>query len=494
MRFTFTFLFAIALFSAVAQQTTKTTLYFEFNSDKLVATSQEQLDELLNSFGEQQPSKITVKGFTDKSGSNEYNQTLSSQRAMIIAESLQAKLPNIKIATEYLGSSSLLTDNDDQQSINRRVEIFSEYSVPRQTIVEVQPFMEDVLPQLFTVNLDDTVTIRGAKGTYIKISPGSIQDKNGTLAKGEASLIIKEYYDPSDILLSGLHSSSKERLLQTGGMFHLAIVQKGDTMSKETKKSILIRMPQYNSQLNNMNVFAMDNKEDSTQWKDTEIEFTQLPSYWIRPYDLALRDNAHESDQFYSNIRTGYNFTEQYYVARPTFHFLWKLRWQRPIAKRVEITTSKTHDDTIKIHTKIKYRRYGFSLIGKRTLDTSYTICFQKAEYEAPYSNINWINCDRFYDYKKKVEFTAATPGFSGLTVMAYFKKINSFLQADHTSRDYIVKNVPAGTDVILVAVGKKGNDFFFGTLPTNTSLNGPQNIAVAKISESDFRQRMKNL
>lgn len=100
---------------------------FGFNSDKLTPDGKAQLDDLANQAKGMDRFVIEVQGFTDKSGSTAYNETLSEARAQAVARYLsnQYQIPIRSIS--MLGSGYALPVADDKtrdgRKMNRRVEV-----------------------------------------------------------------------------------------------------------------------------------------------------------------------------------------------------------------------------------------------------------------------------------------------------------------------------------------------------------------------------------
>ena len=100
---------------------------FAFNSDKLTSEGQAQLEEVAHQAKGIDRFMIEVQGFTDKSGSTTYNETLSEARAHAVARYFtnlyQIPIRNISM----LGSGYALPVADDKtrdgRKMNRRVEV-----------------------------------------------------------------------------------------------------------------------------------------------------------------------------------------------------------------------------------------------------------------------------------------------------------------------------------------------------------------------------------
>jgi len=98
---------------------------FNTNKSTLTSNAKTNLDKLVTVFNEYPDTNIQIYGYTDSSGSDEYNQTLSEQRAASVRSYLTGKgLANSRFATTGLGEADPIASNEtaDGKSQNRRVE------------------------------------------------------------------------------------------------------------------------------------------------------------------------------------------------------------------------------------------------------------------------------------------------------------------------------------------------------------------------------------
>lgn len=107
---------------------------FAINSAALNDDSQSLMSDLFSDLSEYKGiTSISVTGHTDSLGSEEYNQTLSEQRAATVAAEIAAQYPNARIDVRGLGESSPVADNStaEGRQQNRRVDV--EISATRMT-------------------------------------------------------------------------------------------------------------------------------------------------------------------------------------------------------------------------------------------------------------------------------------------------------------------------------------------------------------------------
>ncbi|HWZ97984.1 MAG TPA: OmpA family protein [Candidatus Dormibacteraeota bacterium] len=104
------------------------TVLFKFNSAKLTDDGKQQLDQLVS--GPASSAKryfVAIQGFTDKTGSADYNLDLSRRRAQAVQTYLvaQRNVPVYRIQIVGLGKDKPINDQKtrDDRSKNRRVEV-----------------------------------------------------------------------------------------------------------------------------------------------------------------------------------------------------------------------------------------------------------------------------------------------------------------------------------------------------------------------------------
>ena len=503
MKTLYTFLLVgFTSFSAIAQHSIQKILYHQFGKPDLIETSQNEVEQLIQELKEVKVETVKIKSHTDKVGTEPYNQKLSQQRNFLVLQILQGQLPkDVSFDVSYFGEDSLLTSDDWSQPKNRRTEIYVWYGKKDESkqmeITQLSPYIEDVKEQRFEINLDDTVSITANEGTFMKFPPGSFQNKRKEAAKGKAVLLIKEYYMPGDILLSGMHSVSDKGLLQTGGMFKVFIVQDNDTMVAETQKPVQIKMPDINNISANMNVFTT-NHSDTSLWNDTRQGFRRIISSWSWPLPSGkLQDLDIDEELPFYKWEIGRKWSEEYCSGNPIIYWGSMNKFVqtnniKPLAKTVSYTITKTDSITLKVDMHETFRRRAYKKYLTKEFDTTFLVKYSSAVYETIITDLNYINCDRFLKFPKVTDFYVKTPDFVGAQLLVYFKNLNAFMPAEYENDKYKVLKVPPGEDVYLIAVGKRGDEFYFGKQPFTISQNGVANVSMKKIKYEDMKKMFK--
>jgi outer membrane protein OmpA-like peptidoglycan-associated protein len=109
------------------KQVAETSVNFKFDSDKLTPDAKQELDQMVANQPNHKRYFIAVEGFTDQTGSEDYNAALSRRRADAVVEYLVARhdIPIYRIHMVGLGKQKPLEEAKTRaaQAKNRRVEI-----------------------------------------------------------------------------------------------------------------------------------------------------------------------------------------------------------------------------------------------------------------------------------------------------------------------------------------------------------------------------------
>ena len=101
-------------------------IFFDFDSDSLKSTSYAELDLLTELLQENPDLKISINGHTDSIGSEQYNNTLSEDRARAVRNYLiKRDIDPSRLLTKGYGASQPIETNEtpEGRAINRRTEI-----------------------------------------------------------------------------------------------------------------------------------------------------------------------------------------------------------------------------------------------------------------------------------------------------------------------------------------------------------------------------------
>ena len=105
-------------------------IFFENNSDKLKTASLYQLDELVTLLKKYETAKLTIEGYTDDKGSDEFNMALSQKRTESVKMYLIEKgIADSRLTGTGMGEANPVADNKTNagRAKNRRVELKTSY-------------------------------------------------------------------------------------------------------------------------------------------------------------------------------------------------------------------------------------------------------------------------------------------------------------------------------------------------------------------------------
>ena len=101
-------------------------VYFDTNKYNINSTSQETLNKLIGVFKEYTDTNILIVGHTDSVGADDYNKTLSKNRAYAVTNYLKQKgISQLRLTTNWFGETQPINDNAtaEGRAKNRRVNI-----------------------------------------------------------------------------------------------------------------------------------------------------------------------------------------------------------------------------------------------------------------------------------------------------------------------------------------------------------------------------------
>ncbi len=100
-------------------------IFFEFDSAELSADASQSVQSVVSNINECGWNSLTVVGHTDQSGTNQYNQVLSEERAEAVTNALRSRGATLPINTRAEGESNprVVLPDGTRSPQNRRVEI-----------------------------------------------------------------------------------------------------------------------------------------------------------------------------------------------------------------------------------------------------------------------------------------------------------------------------------------------------------------------------------
>jgi TonB family protein len=178
----------------------------------------------------------------------------------------------------------------------------------------------DKTPQLFFIQANRDTTIICKEGTSIKIKANTlISERTGNEISGKVQLAVKEYYKLSDIILSNLTTTSGNKILETGGMLHLAATADSENCMIKQGCNIEIGFP-YSDKKEDMKLFNGTWTNDKIDWEltntaqDTIRVFEKVPEEALEPAWIIVEEPA--------EYPGGYEMSRKYIEENAQYPFL----------------------------------------------------------------------------------------------------------------------------------------------------------------------------
>ena len=224
--------------------------------------------------------ELVLKSHTDKDASAAYNKELSNKRASSVIDFLQVNGVNAQRISYYCyGENKPILSNatESGKAQNRRVEImlnFYSYS----ELGEFLKLIGGETKQHFSLKPNEDNTIIAKNGLKVILPKGALETLDGKpISAGEVNMEIEEFFTPNDAATQQLSTMANGKLLESGGMFSVKVLQKGKELHLKDGVPLQVDMPSKNLQ-NNMQVFVpVVTIQGITEWKPTAQPFEVKP-------------------------------------------------------------------------------------------------------------------------------------------------------------------------------------------------------------------------
>lgn len=407
----------------------------------------------------------------------------------------------------------------------------------------------------FTISANSDTTVFGKQGTRLFIEKGTFQFADGTPVTDSIKISLKEFYKKSDILLADLSTESDGKLLETGGMLNISATSNGKEIEIKQDKRIVVHFPKSRDSYKQMNLFFADaNSNDSTvaNWEiDTvslvkpTIQILSWGYYWYNHNDstpvdskpknfvdtgyywnpLELYVNKFEFSK--STIEEINNYTSDYYVGvefdintsgkilNPIVKSKLSKNAQKELLNFVnglpELTPSKDKNGNIVTRRAILGLSKGQIIPLYKSREEYLSSFDQKySRFEKqPIKNVNdaeleyyifsvaklgWINCDRFLESEKTIDYYLQIPVDKDIKVKMVFKDIDGVLMASSTDGKFIFSKVPMGRQVTIVAIKNTNGQFQTAFQEVTISDKPLETLALKETTLTELKQQLEKL
>jgi hypothetical protein len=159
----------------------------------------------------------------------------------------------------------------------------------------------------FVISADKDTVLFGPEGTRIFLKKNTFENNAGQTITDSISIQLQEFYDKSAMSLANLSTQSDDKLLETGGMIHLAANYIGEELKIRSDKRIVVHFPKSIDDNREMNLFYAEPSSVDSSVRSWEIDTTDLVKQTLK---LGGYGWWYPSP----NDSTGYDFTPKNYV------------------------------------------------------------------------------------------------------------------------------------------------------------------------------------
>ncbi len=240
------FIFLFISSNLLGQNNLNTVVYFDKNSSTLNVDSKNKLSEWVATYRKISKFTIHLQGHTDIDGRERSNLLLSKKRVEQVSAFL--KKEGIDAVIDYAGEQKPLNLNTDEKEkeLNRRVEIKvidDKINAFFQNL-DLNKVDEASKIQIFKGNAQDTLKIKGWKGTRILFFPNTLINSKKEKVFGEISIELREFYSKSSMIWNRLSTITVDsQLLVSNGMIELYAYQNNEKLTLSDNSKVLIDFP-----------------------------------------------------------------------------------------------------------------------------------------------------------------------------------------------------------------------------------------------------------
>lgn len=380
----------------------------------------------------------------------------------------------------------------------------------------------------------DTVLI-GIEGTTLKINANSfVTESTNQPVSGPIQIKLKEYYSIADMLLANLSTKAGKEMLETGGMVYLEAFSDNERLKLKTANSIEIGFP-YKEKKEGMQLFNGKREKNIIEWTPAD---TSLNSIFISVDEMPIFPGGEVEMHKYLSDKLDYpskairkgdqGFVVLSFVVQKDGN-LTDLTVLKSVSKELDDEALRVvkqmpkwapaKKDNEKVATRfvlpVRFHIDGAEdrlkmllTNGNKINDKEFAEKFEKlyqdslqtanlnsmSLYLLSTSNLGWINCDRFYDKKPKINFAIQSNSANQQDVKIIFHKIKSILPGVALNGNFIFQNVPQNEKITILALKTENNKHYLAVRETNTSDVLQTELIYSEITMERLKEEMQKL
>ena len=409
----------------------------------------------------------------------------------------------------------------------------------------------------YVISSASDTTLFGGQGTRLFIEKGTFEFLDGSPVLDSIEVDLMEFYKKSDFVLGGLSTQSNARLLESGGMLNIKAKSKGKSIKIKRDKRIVLHFPKTKDSTKSMNLFFGDKltpDSSATNWQidtvslvkstlvfswwghtisnpDDTVTFSYIPKDHLVTKNYANPVDAHVNSYVFSistikevgvsgvglefkidkngKLRNvclkGNWFAKREIVSegakKEILSFMSDLPEFAPGRDKkgntVEITgVAKVSEELIPLYKSAdaylksfdkKYSRFEKQPI--KNMDDA-----ELRYYIFSIAKLGWINCDRFLESERKVDFIVQTAENKDIEIKMVFNDLNGVLVGRREDNKCIFSNVPIGRQVTIIAIANVKGQLWTAFKELTISDKTLEDFHFKKASLSELRQQLEML
>ncbi len=302
-------------------------------------------------------------------------------------------------------------------------------------VTEVAPVFTDITsikPKKandFTISPDQPQVIRGKEGTVLTIPDHAFMFADGTEATENVNIELKEYYHMADMLMANLITTSKGRMIETGGMMHISAISEGREVLLKPGKSIQIELPTVEVKPGMQLFLGQEQSDGLVDWETATASISD---------NITSEINVNQNNWIRNENRNNLNFRG---------NRAWNLNRDRGLDIDKEAVENMNKMDSYVLNS----------------------------------TKLGWINCDRFYDVENKSNLTVDIDKKMKPAVRLIFKDIKSIMPGYYSGEKIVFSNIPVGQRATLIAFSIKDDQPYFTSKEVVITENGIEELSLAK-------------
>lgn len=281
--------------------------------------------------------------------------------------------------------------------------------------------------QFFKAPLHHPVTFTCAKGTQIEIDPRKLTTISGREMDNHIDVEVKELTDQQELALSQAGTISNGELLESGGAYYINLTSGGEQLKLKDGETLNVRLATISN--DGMSVFyGKRDGENLMNWLPAPVQLT------------------HSGGNVTDTVETEYREVRASFSEGDT---------------GILLSSSSKTSTKARATKKIKTGNVAYEAVAL--------------------TELGWINCDKFRKEKNLTTLYYQQPrtdSINAVKAFLVFRSINSVMESKAIGKNkgkFI--HVPAGKDVIFVAVGFRSGKYF--SYKTPLSIAADQNVDV---------------